>query len=143
MLKWLQEGFSIDITKDKFIKSPNITPMPDNMVPEFQAAVDAYLYNGVAALMLYPPGDFWTVLAAASVVGSGTGSIGLNRYYVLLRGKKSTYGGRIILEMKQEIHSTMEIMFKYKYSESAQGKRAVDAERGAYPCACFFPQCVL
>jgi uncharacterized protein (DUF2252 family) len=135
VLKWLQEGFSVDTVKDRFVQSAFITPVPDSEVPDFQAALDAYLYNGVAALMIYPAGEFWHVLAAASVVGAGTGSIGLNRFYLLLRGKKSTYGGRIILEMKQEVHSIMESMFRYKNSESVQGKRAVDAERGAYPYA--------
>ena len=135
ILKWLQEDLSVDVQNDRFIQSDKVTPLNDSVVPRFQAAIDEYLYNGVAALMLYPPGDFWRVLAAAYVVGSGTGSIGMDRFYVLLRGKKSTYGGRIILEMKQEIHSSLEVLFKYKFSEQDQGKRAVDAERGAYPYA--------
>lgn len=133
ILKWLHDELNVDTDKDRFFQTDVTTPLPDDQIPEFQAAIEAYLFHGVPALMMYPWGEFWKVLAAAKRSGSGTGSIGLNRYYVLLRGKKSTYGGRIVLEMKQEIHSILEMFFRYQFTESEQGKRAVDAERGAYP----------
>ena len=133
VLKWLRQGFSVDTDKDVFIESELVHPLPMEVVPEFQRAVDRYLYNGVPAIVMYPYGDFWKVLAVAQRVGAGTGSIGLNRYYLLLRGRKSTYGGRIILEAKQEVHSQLEMFFRYSAPEAEQGKRAVDAARAAYP----------
>ena len=133
ILRWLRDDLNVDTEKDRFFQTSVTTPLPDEVVPEFQAAIEAYLFHGVPAVVMYPWGEFWKVLAVAKRSGSGTGSIGLNRFYVLLRGKKSTYGGRIVLEMKQEVHSLLEMFFRYKYTESEQGKRAVDAVRGAYP----------
>jgi uncharacterized protein (DUF2252 family) len=135
VLRWLRQGFSVDTDRDRFIPSAYILPLPDDVVPQFQRAVDRYLYNGVPAMVMYPYGDFWKVLAVARRIWAGTGSIGLDRFYLLLRGRKSTYGGRIILEMKQEVHSLLEVFFRYHYSAVESGKRAVDAERSAYPYA--------
>jgi uncharacterized protein (DUF2252 family) len=133
ILKWLRDDLNVDTEKDRFFQTERTTPLPDEVIPEFQSAIEAYLFHGVPAVVMYPWGEFWKVLAVAKRSGSGTGSIGLNRYYILLRGKKSTYGGRIVVEMKQEIHSLLEMFFRYKFTESEQGKRAVDAVRGAYP----------
>lgn len=135
VLRWLEEKLSVDIEKDRFYETEESIPLPQERNKDFQAAIDAYLFHGVPALMLYPPGEFWEVKSVARRLGKGTGSVGLNRFYVLLRGKKSSYGGRIVLQMKQEAHSLLEMFFRYHYTESEQGKRAVDAERGAYPYA--------
>lgn len=135
VLSWLEEKLSVDTKNDRFYETDESKPLPVSAIPDFQAAIDAYLFHGVPALMLYPPGEFWEVKSVARRLGKGTGSVGLDRYYVLLRGKKSSYGGRIVLQMKQEAHSLLEMFFRYKYTESEQGKRAVDAERGAYPYA--------
>jgi len=133
VLRWLRDDLNVDTERDRFFETAVTTPLPDEVVPEFQAAIEAYLFHGVPAVVMYPFGEFWKVLAVAKRKGSGTGSIGLNRFYVLLRGKKSTYGGRIVVEMKQEVHSLLESFFRFKITLSEQGKRAVDAERGAYP----------
>ncbi|KAH9262548.1 hypothetical protein BASA82_000414 [Batrachochytrium salamandrivorans] len=89
VLTWLEEKLSVDTKNDRFYETEESKPLPADSIPDFQAAIDAYLFHGVPALMLYPPGEFWEVKSVARRLGK----------------------------------------------ESEQGKRAVDAERGAYPYA--------
>lgn len=139
VLKWLEKKMSIDIVKDVFVESENVKPLPESAIPEFQASVDAYLYHGLAALAKYPnDGNFYQVLSVARKLSSGTGSVGLDRYWLLIKGRYAEKNGFIILEMKQEVNSVLEVFFRYKYSSSQEGKRAVDAMRSIYPYANLF-----
>jgi len=132
--KWLTKKMSIDLKKNKFKPKDNLIPLDDSEIPEFQASIDAYLYHGVAALAKYPnDGNFYKVMAVARKLGSGTGSIGLNRFYILIKGRYAEKNGYIILEMKQEVNSVLEVFFRYSYTASQEGKRAVDAVRSAWP----------
>jgi hypothetical protein len=97
-------------------------------------------FHGVSALAIFPnDGEFYKVKAVAIKLGSGTGSIGLNRFRVLIGGRynKGKYG-RIVLEMKQEVNSMLQKFFRYQYTSSQEGKRAVDSEKSAYPYANIF-----
>lgn len=121
-----------------FRKTAEIIPLPPRANADFQEAVEAYLYHGVPALARFPAssggghGKFWTVEAVARKTGSGTGSIGLDRFYILIRGRDEPYG-RILLEMKQEVSSVLEQFFKSGVTSSQEGERGVFAERGAFP----------
>ncbi|GBG31480.1 Hypothetical Protein FCC1311_077042 [Hondaea fermentalgiana] len=134
-LHFLEDKMSIDLKNDRFIKTDKIHPVNESLIPEFQESVDAYLYHGVAALAKFPnDGKFYKVVAVARKEGSGTGSIGLNRFYLLIKGRyESQKHGYIILEMKEEVNSVLQVFFRYSYTASQEGKRAVDAERSAWP----------
>ena len=135
--KWLRK-MSVNCTDFTFFESEKVKPLPDSYIPAFQDAVNAYLFHGVAALAVHPNVDgFYKVLSVARKIGSGTGSIGLKRFYVLLKGKHAAYGN-IVLEMKEAANSVLEAYFNYKYSASEEGKRAVNGERSAYPYANLF-----
>jgi uncharacterized protein (DUF2252 family) len=139
--QWLEDKMSIDIANNRFLysKDRGITPLPDSVIPEFQASIDAWLYHGVAALAKYPNvGSFYKVLSVARKDGSGTGSVGLNRFYILIKGKFQEEFGQIVLEMKQEVNSVLEVFFRYSYTKSQEGKRAVNNMRNAWPYADLF-----
>jgi len=139
--QWLEKKMSIDLKNSTFLpnKERGIEPLPASSIPAFQASIDAWLYHGVAALAKYPNvSEFYKVLAVARKVGSGTGSIGLNRFYVLIKGRYLEPHGYIILEMKQEVNSVLEVFFRYSYTKSQEGKRAVNSVRNAWPYANLF-----
>lgn len=164
--KW-QAKMSIDVDNDCFVESDAVQPLPTSMLPDFQASVEAYLYHGVAALAkaeFVRKGGFWDVVSVARKLGSGTGSIGLSRFYLLLKGRyadeadqklagkdkkdttkgkekekeKSQGKGYIVLEMKEEVNSVLEAFFGYRYTASQEGKRAVDAVRSSWPYSNLF-----
>uniref|UniRef100_A0A7S3PI57 DUF2252 domain-containing protein n=1 Tax=Aplanochytrium stocchinoi TaxID=215587 RepID=A0A7S3PI57_9STRA len=136
-LEWLKKK-GVDPDKNRFFQTDEVFPLPDSKIEEFQESVDAYLFHGVPALVKYPylpdkdGNTFWTVQAVAAKEKSGTGSIGLNRYLLLIKGRNEKYG-RIILEMKAEAKSVLENYFRYHVSEDQEAKRAVDAETAAWP----------
>ena len=136
-IKWLRKKMKVDPERLEFVRSDEIVPLNKSAIPEFQASVDAWLYHGVSALAKFPNDGFYQVKAVAQKFGSGTGSIGLDRYYILIQGRYEKYGN-IVLEMKQETNSVLESFFRYKYTASQEGKRATDAEHSAWPYANLF-----
>ena len=136
-LKWLRKKVKVDLKQKQFIRTDEIVPLDSAYIPEFQESIDAYLYHGVSALAKFANDGFYKVKAVAQKFGSGTGSIGLNRYYILIEGRNEKYGN-IVLEMKQETNSVLESFFRYKYTASQEGKRATDAEHSAWPYANLF-----
>mmetsp|Transcript_4245 Transcript_4245/g.7774 ORF Transcript_4245/g.7774 Transcript_4245/m.7774 type:complete len:586 (+) Transcript_4245:85-1842(+) len=137
LLAW-NEKF-VDIAKAKFKRGENILPISDRELPEFREAIQGYLYNGVPALAFFMQEDFFKVLDVAEKLGSGTGSIGLQRYYILLQGSTSEYEfDRVILEMKEVKNSILEKYEEYDTPALLEGERACTAGRLAYPYANVF-----
>src|SRR5690606_30040917 len=66
--------------------------------------------------------DFYKVLDVAVKLGSGTGSVGLNRYYILIKGRREEYGN-IILEMKEQTRSILQSFFSYYVPDDQAAKR--------------------
>ncbi|MHA6783298.1 DUF2252 domain-containing protein [Pseudonocardia saturnea] len=75
-------------------------------VAEFQKVVDRYVKDndlgGVAR-----PKSFFRVLDVARKKGSGTGSLGLDRYWALLRGWDADPGTCVVLEFKKARRSAL------------------------------------
>ncbi|GAA3223669.1 DUF2252 domain-containing protein [Pseudonocardia petroleophila] len=75
-------------------------------VAGFQKVVDRYVKDndlgGVAR-----PKSFFRVLDVARKKGSGTGSLGLDRYWVLLQGWDAEPGSRVVLEFKKARRSAL------------------------------------
>ena len=84
--------------------------------------------------------DYFTVLDVARRVGSGDGSYGVDRYYVLLKGKDSSFAGdgdgsAVILDVKFEPEGavagilTEEERAWYDVLFQSDAQRAVEAQR--------------
>lgn len=127
----------IDFTTLRFLAKPGeVVPVARNRIPAFQAAVERYLFSGVSALALFSrESGFFKVLDAAQKFGSGTGSIGLDRYLVLVQGD-----GKLprILEMKQVTESVVEKYINYRYTDWEEAGRVVYADKAGYPYANVF-----
>ena len=96
---WLMERY-LDRTTGLFRTTDEVVPVPDRLA-DFQVAIDAYLPT-ICARMQDPPTRI-TVLDVATKTGSGTGSIGLWRYYALVEPEPKHRGAsRLLLELKQE-----------------------------------------
>lgn len=129
--KWLSG--KIDLKRMRFLDTPEIQPLLESQVPEFQAVVNSYLYSGVAALMHHGrDSGFWKVMSVARKLGSGTGSIGLDRYWILVKGDKN---GPRILEMKQVVNGVMEKYLHLMYTDEEEMLRVFSAYKEAEPFA--------
>lgn len=95
----------VDLDRSRFLKTDELHPLPAR-VADFQAALDTYK----ASLGPDAPNKkkFFKVKDVAAKTGSGTGSIGLWRYYVLVEGKSKKSKDDIILELKHERPSALQ-----------------------------------
>ncbi|TNE43129.1 MAG: DUF2252 domain-containing protein [Deltaproteobacteria bacterium] len=114
----------VDLDQGVFLETDEILPISDR-VPDFQATMDAYRSHLSEHA---PDADFFKVKDVAIKKGSGTGSVGLWRYYVLIEGSSDKHKNDIVLEFKQTRPSVMEghvgfCLLDYQLG----GERTVDA----------------
>eukprot|EP00186_Timspurckia_oligopyrenoides_P000549 CAMPEP_0182447828 /NCGR_PEP_ID=MMETSP1172-20130603/20733_1 /TAXON_ID=708627 /ORGANISM="Timspurckia oligopyrenoides, Strain CCMP3278" /LENGTH=602 /DNA_ID=CAMNT_0024644427 /DNA_START=12 /DNA_END=1823 /DNA_ORIENTATION=- len=133
--KWLKKY--LDLDKLKFLKSDELIPVDKSKFEEFETAIETYLFNGVAALAKFPSRELFEILDVIEKKGSGTGSIGLKRYYILMKGAPSNVSksDHLILEMKEVINSVLERYVDDSVPDILEGKRACDGGNRAYPFA--------
>lgn len=119
------------VRNERFLKTDELRPLPGR-VPEFQAALNTYR----ATLGAEAPGRkrFFKVKDVAAKTGSGTGSVGLWRYYVLVEGKSKKAKDDVILEIKHERPSALKPhVTESPLSFRLQGARVVNAHRVQTP----------
>lgn len=95
----------IDIEKERFVSSEEIVPH-SNQINKFQGAVARYRQDNEIALAASDQ-DFFTVKDVALKKGSGTASLGLARYFVLINGPTPDPADNVILEVKQTRRSVL------------------------------------
>lgn len=96
---------TINLEKERFISSDEIVPH-SRYRKKFQKIIDSYCSEN--EIKIY--GDveeFFTVKDVAIKKGSGTASLGLDRYYVLINGPGSDPADDLILELKQTRRSAL------------------------------------
>jgi uncharacterized protein (DUF2252 family) len=103
--EWLEQEY-LDSKADRpqFKETDEIQPLPKEIVTsiaaELQTALEDYLAS-LSNLHKTPPAKI-KVLDVATKTGSGTGSIGLWRYYALVKATRANNTEMVILEIKQE-----------------------------------------
>lgn len=95
----------INLETERFEPTKKIIPHTSHIVA-FQEVVDAYVANNDLGEVERPE-DFFTVIDVARKKHSGTASLGLDRYWILLKGWGNPVEDRVILEMKQARRSAM------------------------------------
>lgn len=95
----------IDLKKERFISSDEIVPH-SKYVSEFQDVVDRYRDENEIGDRAKED-DFFQVIDVAVKKDSGTASLGLDRYFVLIQGRTGATNENIILEMKQARRSAL------------------------------------
>jgi uncharacterized protein (DUF2252 family) len=90
-----------------------------------QGGMSAYI-NSIS-ISKRQPSSFYTLKDVKLKLGSGTGSLGRYRYYLLIEGASSSNSDDVILEMKQELPSAVSIAAPGKmpssYYNNHQGNR--------------------
>eukprot|EP00667_Euglena_gracilis_P009450 EG_transcript_9601 len=125
--KWL--GKKVDMQRLRFKAGANLKPLPASRIPEFQDVIFRYLWSGVSALVLYPKGhQFWKVLDVAQKLRSGTGSWGLDRYWILINGDNNEPR---ILSMKQVVTGVMEKYLNQHLTDYNQMYRVMSMMKSA------------
>ena len=122
---WLAK--MVNIERSEFVPTDEIVPQ-SSRVPEFQKAIDRYCKQNnleVAGRLT----DF-RVKDVALKKGSGTASLGLERFFVLIDGPSESSADDIILEMKQTRPSALRGLTPgFGTSSKEDAKRIVDAHR--------------
>ena len=93
----------VDLEKARFRPTDEIVPQ-SKRIPEFQQAVDAYREQHDIQV---PTGEQFEVKDVAIKKDSGTASLGLDRYYVLIDGPTDDHADDVILEFKQTRRSAL------------------------------------
>ncbi|HJL17096.1 MAG TPA: DUF2252 family protein [Sandaracinaceae bacterium LLY-WYZ-13_1] len=101
--EWLEKY--VDPKTRRFEASKKIVPLPSR-VGEFQAIVDAYVQRNGLDRLPSRAGEL-KVIDVAARKGSGTASLGLPRYWVLLDGPSGDGSDDLILEMKRARRSAL------------------------------------
>lgn len=95
----------VDPATTRFRPSKKRVPN-SSRVPEFQDVVDRYVKaNEMDGLLRRE--SFFRVLDVARKKGSGTASLGLDRFWVLIEGRSPEPDGCVVLEMKQTRRSAL------------------------------------
>lgn len=106
----------IDLSQEMFIKTKKVIPITDQ-VNKFQAVIDQYV-NGNDIKVGQENTDFYKVKDVAIKKGSGTASLGLNRYFVLVNGPSEKPEDNVILELKQARRSALYSMIPDEYRKN-------------------------
>eukprot|EP00939_MAST-03C_sp_MAST-3C-sp1_P000488 g488.t1 len=132
----------VDLEHQVFKSTSKLRPLPAKDNSFWQVVVDQYLYNGpkiLAKIGKTDPRSYFKVLSVAEKLGSGTGSVGLARFWVLVAGhdREDPLDNRVI-EFKQETESVLERYSGLRLSNQLNGYRAAQGEQLAYPFANMF-----
>jgi len=85
----------------------SLTPVDSNTLTTLKTAMASYI-NSIPASSR-KNNNFYSLKDAALRSGSGTGSLGRYRYYLLIEGNSADHNDDVILEMKQETDSAVSI----------------------------------
>lgn len=122
--RWLEKY--LGSRRDRFVASDDVVPLTSR-TGEFQKLIRKYREDNVSE----PParaGDF-VVKDVAEKKDSGTASLGLPRYYVLLEGQAADGTDDFILEMKQARRSALAgLAPPSQYEEDGEADRVVNAQ---------------
>lgn len=97
-------GELIDLEKGTFVSSDEIVPHTKR-VEDFQKAIDEYRES--SDVPETKRAGHFEVKDVAIKIGSGTASLGLDRYFVLIDGRTDDHADDIVIEMKQTRQSAL------------------------------------
>lgn len=100
---FLQE--MVDLQKERFVSSDEIVPHTKH-INKFQEIVDTYRKENEIEVVADPE-EFFRVKDVAIKKRSGTASLGLDRYFVLVAGQTEDPADNLILEFKQTRRSAL------------------------------------
>lgn len=112
----------IDLSKEQFVPSDEIVPHSKHNV-KFQEIVDTYCKENNIDTE-HRNDDFFVVKDVAVKKDSGTASLGLDRFFVLINGPTDQAEDDIILEMKQTRRSALHGLAPSTLSDIGENKES-------------------
>lgn len=116
----------IDMEKERFVSSEEIVPHSKH-IEKFQDIVDSYRKDN----KIHEDeknDDFFKVIDVAIKKDSGTASLGLDRYFVMINGPSEETNDNIILEMKQARRSVLAGLVPDDNGEAGKAEDVVTAQ---------------
>lgn len=104
---FLSKYTSITNSQRKFQNLSDLVAVPSATYTAINNAMTSYV-NSIASSKRYTS-SFYTVKDIRQKLGSGVGSLGRLRYFVLIQGASSSTSDDVILEMKQQTNSAVAI----------------------------------
>ncbi len=103
----------------RFVTSSTLVPVSASVADAITKALPAYV--GTIAQGKQFPASYYTVKDIRQKLGSGTGSLGRYRYWVLIEGPSGSDKDDVILELKQEATSAVAFAAPGRFPASAYG----------------------
>ncbi|MFN3362060.1 MAG: DUF2252 domain-containing protein [Pseudanabaenaceae cyanobacterium] len=121
----LDKFTTIVVGKRQFKTTSDLVPVSSAQYSAIQGGMSSYV-NSISASKRQPS-SFYTLKDVRLKLGSGNGSLGRYRYYLLIEGATSSPNDDVILEMKQQLHSAVSIAapgrMPSSYYNNHQGER--------------------
>ena len=111
----------IDLAKECFHVTHKVVPLTKE-IEEFQKVIDKYVKDNEIDVK---EKDYFKVLDVAVKKGSGTASLGLNRYWILIKGVGNDVEKDMILEMKQTRPSALEGLIHEKVEDEIKSSQHI------------------
>ncbi len=102
-----------------FQTTSELQPVDSSTYSAISAAISSYI-SSISSSKQYGS-NYYTLKDIRLKLGSGTGSLGRYRYYLLIEGQSSSTSDDVILEMKQETTSAVAIAAPGRLSSSYYG----------------------
>jgi len=123
---FLAKYTTISNSQRRFLTTSDLQAVPFGTYSSIQSAMSSYLQSIPASKRR--GNSFYLLKDARLKLGSGTGSLGRYRYYLLIEGETSSTNDDLILEMKQELSSAVAIASPRQFPAASygyhQGQRA-------------------
>jgi uncharacterized protein (DUF2252 family) len=116
----------VDLEKGRFLSTEEIVPHSKQRA-KFQEIVDRYRQSAQVSEEAH--GGHFQVKDVAIKTGSGTASLGLERYFVLIDGESSDPADDIILEIKQARRSALYGLTPNTRQAEGEAERIVEAHQ--------------
>ena len=118
----------LDVERERFIPSEEIVPY-SKYVDDFQKVIDGYVKDKDNEIDTKQRRDgFFQVKDVAIKKDSGTASLGLDRYWILIDGPSDAPTDNVILEMKQARRSVLHGLVPFaEGTDSEKAKQVVQA----------------
>ncbi len=115
----------VDLENERFVSSNKIVPHTRH-VKKFQKVINSYYKQN--KIEIEDPKAYFTVKDVAIKKESGTASLGLDRYFVLINGPSSAVDDDLILELKQARCSAIHGLVVHDGAEEGEAERIVQSQ---------------
>lgn len=116
---FLAKYTTVSNSQRRFLTTSDLQAVPFGTYSAIQSAMSGYVQSIPTSKR--KSNSFYVLKDARLKLGSGTGSLGRYRYYLLIEGETSSTSDDVILEMKQELSSAVAIASPGQFPAASYG----------------------